>query len=71
MPNEPGLTLGRMVAAERNALAAVNGVKELRELYQPLLERLEKLELENAALKQQVAALNSRFYQSMGSGPTA
>lgn len=70
MSNEPGLTLGRLVAAERNALAAVQECKRLSARVSSLEGELNKARAENSNLALQLGALNARTASLIGSGAT-
>lgn len=71
MSNEPGLTLGRLIAAERNALAAIEAAKANNQNQLQLRNRVARLEAEVVNLKseaQRLRALLPTF--ALGSGPT-
>lgn len=63
--------LGRLVAAERNALAALENQKTARQVLQDLVARVARLEQENHQLKQQITTITGQIYAARGSGPTA
>ena len=67
---EPGLTLGRLIAAERNALAGVEVSRRAESDVAALTQRVSRLELEVVQLKEAMARLNARVYSMMGSGAT-
>lgn len=71
MSNEPGLTLGRLVAAERNALAAIEAVKNLMEKTNGYTSRIQRLETENLDLKRELNVLRAMMYGNRGGGPTS
>lgn len=68
---ESGVTLGRLIAAERNASAALEGVKEQRQITPLLAKQLQAAEAEILQLKQIVAALQAQIHSGRGTGPTA
>ncbi len=70
---EPGLTLSRLVAAEKNALAAIEIARMARKESSELRQRVAQLEAELAAIK---GAIEQHRLQVLamirvGSGPTA
>lgn len=67
---DPSNTLGRLVAAERNAMAAINLAKQNAELLGKVELRCESLAASNVELQSQVSALNARIYKMMGTGST-
>lgn len=71
MSNEPGLSLGRLVAAERNAAAALNLTKELSRRLTVAEARLLKAETQAQQDAQTIAALNGRTAALIGSGSTS
>lgn len=68
--SEPGVTLGRLIAAERNALAAVSAAKDMREKLGAALDRIDKLEAEQVAMKTAMQYVNVRLALMRGAGPT-
>lgn len=70
MSHEPGLTLGRLVAAERNALAALEALKHSQQQRAELAQRLARIEADNVRLAQRVDALTARVVVMMGTGAT-
>lgn len=73
MSNEPGV-LGRAVAADRNATAAIEISKIARKEASELRQRVTQLEAEVAVLKQLVEQHRMQFmtaFARMASGPTA
>lgn len=70
---EPGLTLSRLVAAEKNALAAIEIAKLARKESSEMRQRVTQLEAEVAALKQAIEAQRSQMFAlaRIGTGPTA
>lgn len=71
MSNEPGLTLGRLVAAERNALAAIESVKNVNARTGDYAERLQRLEQQVIDLVRENNILKARMYGAVGGGPTS
>ena len=63
--------LGRLIAAERNALAALNWSREARDILRDLAARLSRVEAENVQLRSELQALRSQVFAQRGSGPTA
>ncbi len=70
MSNEPGLSLGRLVAAERNANASLQAAKNLSEQVSALDAQVKKLQAQLAQSEAMLAALNGRTAAMIGSGPT-
>lgn len=70
MSNEPGLTLGRLVAAERNAVSALAEVKRVSAIAASLSDDLAKAKAEVVQLKGMLDVLNARTATLMGSGAT-
>lgn len=68
---EPGMTLGRLVAAERNARTSIDVGNKAKAEVDQLRTRLGRLEGQILALQQAVDALRIAQYSNMGSGPTA
>jgi len=70
MSNESGLNLGRLVAAERNASAAIQ-IGQANEKTQAktklLIERQEK---KIAQLEKEITNLRQMIVRQMGNGPT-
>jgi hypothetical protein len=74
--SEPGVTLTRLVAVERNAVAGIQTAKAAHETASDAMQRLMKAEAEVAALKNTLTALRSELalikYQASGAGgPTS
>lgn len=67
---EPGMNLGRLVAAERNALAAIETLKQLSERLQATESGVSRLQEENQQLHQRINALQLQIVRLMGSGAT-
>lgn len=67
---EPGVTLGRLMAAERNALSALNTVKSLHSNLSEKDKKIQQLESEVAQLKGQLNGFNTRLAMVQGRGPT-
>ena len=67
--------LGRLIAAERNATAAINWSKEARDQLSEMNVRISKLEAENVQLKNHVSKLESLLMGFISArfngGPTA
>lgn len=70
MSKEPGLTLGRVVAIERNALAAIEAVKQMNVRVSQLEAQLETVHAQKLQLEQQIQALNVRIAMMAGNGST-
>lgn len=70
MSNEPGLTLGRLIAAERNALAAINTLKALEKRLAGYEQQLTQIRAENVQLSQRINALQLQIVAGMGNGST-
>ena len=70
MSNEPSNTLGRLIAAERNALAALEQAQQAIKLAGSLDGRVQAKEQKIAQLEQHIASLNGRLAAMMGSGAT-
>ena len=70
MSNEHGVTLGRLVAAERNALVALETVKSLAAKNNNLEKQVDKLLVENIEFRQQLSLLNAQIHGLRGSGST-
>ncbi len=71
--SEPGLTLSRLVAAERNATAGIEISKMARKDSNESLRRITQLEAEVAALKQVVEQIRIQFltaFAKYNTGPT-
>lgn len=71
--SEPGLTLSRLVAAEKNAVAGIEISKIARKDSNESLRRIVQLEAEVAALKQLVEQIRIQFltaYAKHNTGPT-
>lgn len=73
MSNEPGMTLSRLVAAEKNGLAAIEISKLARKGESDLRQRVVQLEAENAAMKMAIEQLRQQMFAllNIGTGPTA
>ena len=63
--------LGRLIAAERNAVTAINFCKELRETVAKLAARVEQTAAENVQLRQELNSVRAQLYATRGGGPTA
>lgn len=70
MSKEPGLTLGRVVAIERNALAAIEAAKQMNVRVSQLEAQLETVHAQKLQLEQQIQALNVRIAMMAGNGST-
>lgn len=72
MSSEPGLTLSRLVATEKNAVAAIEISKMARKGESDLRHRVTQLEGEVAALKQALDRLRQQMFAlaRIGTGPT-
>lgn len=70
--SEPGLTLSRLVAAERNGVAAIEISKLARKGESDLRHRVTQLEAEIAAMKMAIDQLRQQLFATLkiGSGPT-
>lgn len=70
---EPGLNLSRVVALEKNALAAIEIAKMARQGESDLRQRVNQLEAENAAMKMAIEQLRQQMFAMLkiGTGPTA
>lgn len=68
----PGLdNLGRLIAAERNSVTAIDGVKRLEAQVAFLVERVQRLEGEVVASQQALQQVRMMAAAKIGSGPTA
>ena len=75
MPNnegsgEPGLTLSRMIAAERNALAGIESARLARIEIAAAMTRIAQLEGEVVAMKADAERMRGILALSRGTGPT-
>ncbi len=72
MPSqEPGVTLSRLIAVERNALAAIEAADQARQQFGELRQQLVTVQAENVQLKARIEALTAQMAMAMGSGPTS
>jgi hypothetical protein len=69
--SEPGLTLGRLIAAERNALTAINIAEQARASSADAQQKIGRLESENQALRQEINQVRLIAALKAGNGPTA
>lgn len=70
MSNEPGLTLGRLVAAERNALAALQAAKRLTQENADLRDKVTNMQKETILMRDQISAMQVQMAGLRGSGAT-
>jgi hypothetical protein len=70
MSNEPSLNLGRLIAAERNAITALSGQKTAENKLVDMTRRLDQTQAQLAFVQEQITALQVRLAGIMGSGPT-
>lgn len=63
--------LGRIIAAERNARAAVDAVKYLEDIVARLSERLARSEAAQRQQAEQIQALFVKGAMARGTGPTS
>jgi hypothetical protein len=68
---EPGLTLGRLIAAERNALTAIQVAQDALKSFSDLLLRVQRLEAENQSLRIEINQVRVIAALKIGNGPTA
>lgn len=73
MSSEPGLTLSRLIAAERNGLAAIEIARISRKDSADNRARIVQLEAEVASLKTTIEQMRMQLIGMihLGSGPTA
>jgi hypothetical protein len=69
--SEPGMNLGRLVAAERNALAAIETAKQAKNSTSEHEQKIARLESDNAAMKNDLVSLRGLVLALKGSGPTS
>ena len=62
--------LGRLIAAERNALAAIELAKNTSKQCAALEAEVAQLKRQSAQLQQQLATMNARTAQLFGTGAT-
>jgi hypothetical protein len=67
------MTLSRLVAAEKNGVAAIEISKLARKGENELRQRVQQLEAENAAMKTAIDQLRQQMFAMLkiGSGPTS
>lgn len=70
LSHEPGMNLGTLVAANRNALAAIETSKKLSERLQAAETNISRLQEENQLLHQRINALQLQIVRLIGSGAT-
>jgi len=70
MSDEPGVSLGRLIATERNALTAISGQKAAEVKIEDLTRNLYQMQVQVALLQEQITALQVRLASMMGNGPT-
>ena len=70
MSNEPGLTLGRLIAAEKNSAAAVQLSKKNSESQSKMMAKIVNLEQKINQLESQIASLKKLVVRQIGGGPT-
>lgn len=68
---EPGVSLSRLIATEKNAIAALADAKRAMQENTDLRIRLSTLEQSNIDLRHQISAVRGLALQSKGSGPTS
>lgn len=69
--NPEGVSLGRLVAAERNAQAALGRAEAAENLAASHGKRVEALERQLLDLRNQLATIRSMQLSTLGSGPTS
>ena len=69
--SEPGMNLSRLIAVEKNAIAAVADARRAMQDNTELRARLTALEETNIQLRQEIAGVRGLALSSRGSGPTS
>lgn len=62
--------LGRLIAAEKNALSAIESSRIVEEKVQKLQGRLNEMDRANRQLTEKIQALQVQLAMSFGTGPT-